>query len=91
MSKKIALFNWKPKEGLLQKCPVYLKLPWIGKISYTFEKQIKIAINRCYQAAEHRLIFTTRKILTAVHKNVLPSLQKVWSYINACAAVTVGT
>ena len=35
MSKKIALFNRKPKEGL-QKCPVYLKLPWIVKISLNF-------------------------------------------------------
>ena len=32
MPKKITLFNPKPKEGP-QKCPVYLKLPWIGKIS----------------------------------------------------------
>ena len=75
MSKKIALFKCKPKEGP-QKCPVYLKLPWIGKISLNFEKKTKIAINRCYQAVESRIIFTTRKILPAVHKNVLPSLQQ---------------
>ena len=86
MSKKIALFNWKPKEGP-QKCPVYLKLPWIGKISLNFEKQTKIAINRCYQAAEHRNIFTTRKILPAVYKNVLSSLQQsmiVYQYVCRC-------
>ena len=47
MSKKITFFNLKPKEGT-QKCPVYWKLPWIGKISLNFEKQTKIAINRCY-------------------------------------------
>ena len=75
ISKKIALSNRKPKEGP-QKCPVYLKLPWIGKISLNFEKQSKIAINRCYQAVERRIIFTTRKILPAIHKNVLPSLQQ---------------
>ena len=75
MSKKIPLFNCKPKEGP-QKCPVYLKLPWISKISLNFEKQTEIAINRCCQAVEHRIIFTTRKILPAVHKNVLPSLQQ---------------
>ena len=76
MSKKIALFNRKPKEGP-QKCPVYLKLPWIGKISLNFEKQTKIAIKRCYQAVEPRIIFTTRKIWPAIHKNVLPSLQQI--------------
>ena len=92
MSKKFALFNCKPKGGP-QKCPVYLKLPWIGKISLNFEKQTKIAINRCYQAAEHRIIFTTRKILPAVHKNVLPSLQQsmvVYQCVCRCDCRYVG-
>ena len=75
MSKKIALFNCKSKERL-QKCPVYLKLPCIGKICLNFEKKTKIAINRCYKAVESCIIFTTRKILPAVHKIVLPSLQQ---------------
>ena len=83
ISKKIALFNRKPKEGP-QKCPVYLKLLWMGKISLNFKKQTKIAINRCYQAVEPRIIFTTRKILPAIHKNVLPTLQQsmvVYQYV----------
>ena len=75
MSKKITFFNLKPKEGT-QKCPVYWKLRWIDKISLNFEKQTKIAINRCYQAVETRIIFTTRKILPAIHKHVLHSLQQ---------------
>ena len=92
MSKKIALFNRKPKEGP-QKCPVYLKLPWVGKIFLNFEKQTKIAINRCYQAVEPRIIFTTRKILPAVYKDVLPSLQQsmvVYQYVCRCDCRYVG-
>ena len=86
ISKKIALFNRKPKERP-QKCPVYLKLPWIGKISLNFVKQTKIVINRCYQAVETRIIFTTRKILPTIHKDVLPSLQQsmvVYQYVGRC-------
>ena len=86
MFKNIALFNRKPKEGP-QKCPVYLKLPWIGKISLNFEKQTKIAINRCHHAVEPRIIFTTRKILPAIHKDVLSSLQQsmvVYQYVCCC-------
>ena len=86
MSEKIALFNRKPKEGP-QKCPVYLKLPWIGKISLNFEKQTKIAINRCYQAVEPCIIFTKRKVLPAIHKDVLPSFQQsmvVYRYVCRC-------
>ena len=92
ISKKIALFNRKPKEGP-QKCPVYLKLPWIGKISLNFEKQTKIAISRCYQAVEPRIIFTTRKILPAIHEDVLPSLQQsmvVYQYACRCDCRYVG-
>ena len=61
MSKKITLFNRKPKEGP-QKCRVYLKLHWIGKISLNFEKQTKTAINQCEKAVDPRILFTTRKI-----------------------------
>ena len=92
MSKKIALFNRKPKEGP-QKCPAYLKLLWIGKISLNFEKQTKIAINRCYQAVEPRIIFITRKFLPAIHKDVLPSLQQsmvVYQFVCRCDCRYVG-
>ena len=91
MSKKIALLNCKPKEGP-QKCPVYLKLPRIGKISLNFEKRTKTAINRCYQAVEPRIIFT-RKILPAIHKDVLPSLQQsmvIYQYMCRCDCRFVG-
>ena len=78
MSNKIALFNRTPKEGP-QKCPIYLKLPWIGKISLNFEK------HRCYQAVELRIIFTRRKSLPAIHKDVLLSLQQsMVVYQNVC-------
>ena len=86
MSKKIALFNRKPKEGQ-QKYPVYLKLPWIGKISLNFEKQTKTAVNRCYQAVEPRIILATRKILPVIHKDVLLFLQQsivVYQYVCRC-------
>ena len=92
MSKKIVLFDRKPKEEP-QKCPIYLKLPWIGNISLNFEKQTKIAINQCYQAVEPRIIFTTRKILPAIHKDVLPSLQQsmvVYQYVCRCDCRYVG-
>ena len=92
MSKKIVLFNRKPNEGV-QKCAVYLKLPWIGTISLNFEKQTKIAIKGCYQAVEPRIVFTTRKILPAIHKDVLPSFQQnmvVYQYVCRCDCRYVG-
>ena len=70
-----------------------LEAYWICKISLNFEKQTKIAINRCYQAVEPRIIFTTRKILPAIHKDVLPFLQQsmvVYQYVCRCDCQYVG-
>ena len=92
MSKKSALFKRKPSEEP-QKCPVYLKLSWIGKISLNFEKQAKTAIDRCYQAIESRNIFTTRKFLSAIHKDVLLSPHQrivVYQYVCRCESRYVG-
>ncbi len=44
---KIAGFSADKKIGP-QKCPVYLKLPYISNVSMRFEKQIKKAITKCY-------------------------------------------
>ena len=91
ISKKISKFNSAKKEGP-QKCPVYLRLPWIGKVSQKFEKLSKSAVNQCYGAVDPRVIFSTKKILPAVHKDVLPTTQQsmiVYQYV--CATVIVGT
>ena len=68
---KISRFDL-PKQGP-QKCPVYLKLPWIGKISLKFESQIKSAAKKCYGAIDLCIFFSTRKLLPASHKDALPS------------------
>ena len=47
ISKKIARFYQPVKEGP-QKCPVYLKLPWIGNISLKFEKQVNADVKICF-------------------------------------------
>ena len=69
---------------------VFLKLPWIGSISLQFEKQVKSNVQNCFRAVDLCVIFQTRKILLSIHVQC-PSLIKVWSYINRCAAVIAGT
>ena len=51
-----------------------LEAPLDWQNFFEFEKQTKIAINRCYQAVEPRVIFTAKKNLPAIDKDVLPSL-----------------
>ena len=56
---KIFRFNLEPKEGP-QRCPVYLKLSWIETNSLKFESQTKSAVQKCYGAANPRVLFSTR-------------------------------
>ena len=83
---KISHFNLEPKEGP-QKCPVYLRLPWIGKISFKFESQIKSAVQKRYGAVDSSILFSTRKLLPAIHKVTLPSTHQsmvVYQYVCCC-------
>ena len=67
--------------------PVYLKLPWIGKISLKFESQIKSAVEKCYGAVDPRVIFSARKLLPAIHKDALPFTHQsmvVYQYVCWC-------
>ena len=59
-----------------KKCPVYLKFPWIGENSLKFERKIKLSINNCFGAVQPRVVFSTRRILPAIHKDVLPTFQQ---------------
>ena len=59
-----------------QKCPVYLKLPWIGNSSLRFESQIKQAITNCFFAVNQRVVYSTKKALPSIQKDCVPATQK---------------
>ena len=59
ISKKLLCFQQSTKEGP-KKCPVYLKLPWIGKNFLKFERKTKLSINNCFGAVQPQVIFSTR-------------------------------
>ena len=53
ISKNIAQFSSAELFGP-EKCPVYLKAPWIGSASQQLEHQIKSAVQNCYGAVSPR-------------------------------------
>ena len=59
-----------------EKCPVYLKLPWIGNVSSKFENQISKAIASCYYAVKPRVVYKTRVTLPSAKKECVPTTQK---------------
>ena len=92
ISKKIARF-FQPVKESPHKCPAYLKLPWIGKISLKFEKQVKSNVQNCFSAVQPRLILQTRKILPSIHKDAVPTTQQslvVYQYVCRCDCRYVG-
>jgi len=72
IKRKLQQLNSNPVHTV-KKCPVYLHVPWIGNVSMKFEKQITSAVKRCFFSVETRVVFTTRQLLPATKKDVLPS------------------
>ena len=86
ISKKISRFQLLPKKRP-KKCPVYLKLLWIGNISLKFEKQAKPNVQNCFRAVDPRVIFQTRKILPLIYKDAVPITHQsmvVYQYVCRC-------
>ena len=92
IKRKIEEFKLPPKEGP-EKCPAYLKLPWIGNISTKFENQCKTAVSSCFGAVKLRAVFSTRKMFPTVRKDVVPTKQQsmvVYQYVCRCDCWYVG-
>ena len=75
MAMKMKQFHALPEFGP-KKCPVYLRLPWLGSVSTRLEKQVKSAVKQCFTAVEPHAVYSTNELLSATNKDVLPALQK---------------
>ena len=92
MSTKIKQFHGLPKFGP-EKCPVYLRLQWLGSVSTRFEKQVKSAVKQCFSAEEPRVVYSTNELLSATNKDVLFALQKsnvIYQFSCLCDSRYVG-
>ena len=92
ISNKLARFQSLPK-FCPNKCSVYVKLPWIDNISLKFENKIKTFVKHCFRRVEPQVLFSTRKILPSIHKDVVPSVQQsmvVYESVCRCDCGYVG-
>ena len=74
INKKLANFATEKSYGP-EKCPVYLKLLWVGNVSSKFENQICKAITSCYYAVKPRLVYNTRIVLPSAKKDCVLTTQ----------------
>jgi len=92
IKRKLQQFNLNPVHTV-KKCPVYLHIPWIGNVSMKFEKLITSAVKRCFFSVEPRVVFTTRQLLPATKKDVLPSHHQnsvIYQFVCHCNSRYVG-
>ena len=71
------LLSSPPLSVLAKKCPLYLRVPWVGKPSTNLEKQIKTAVESCHGSVSTHLVFISKWMLTVTCKDVLPTTQKI--------------
>ena len=92
ISKKITQFSMHIRFGP-EKCPVYLKVPWIGKVSISLDINVKMAVESCYGSVPTRVIFTSKRMLSVACKDVLPTTLKssvIYEYLCHCESRYVG-
>ena len=76
-----------------EKCPVYLKLHWIGNVSSKFENQINKAITSCFYPVQLRVVYSTRAMLPSAKNDSVPTTQKsgvVYEFSCRCEARYIG-
>ena len=80
----------------VNKCPVYLRLPYIGSRGEKFVKSITTAVGKCYFSAAVRMIFQTRTAFVSkdsFRKDVLPSYHinsVIYKYTCSCGSDYIG-
>ena len=92
ITKEITQFSTLKRFGP-EKCPVYLRVPWIGKPSTNLEKEVQTVVESCCGSVSTRLAFTTKRMLPVARKDVLPTIQKsfvIYEYKCHCDSRYVG-
>ena len=70
ITRKIAQFSTLKRFGP-EKCPMYLRVPWIDKPSTNLEKEVKTTVESCFGSVSTHLVFTSKRMLPVARKDVL--------------------
>ena len=76
-----------------EKCIVTLKVPFINKSSEILEKKMKHLIRNTYYAANPRIVFTSKQLLTPGGKDPVSNFNKsmiIYKYSCCCTASYIG-
>ena len=85
-------FDWACR-CTVNKCPVYLRLLYIGSRGERFAKSTTTAVGKCYFSAAVRVIFQTRTAFVSMRKDVLPTHHinsVIYKYKCSCGSDYIG-
>ena len=63
------------------KCPVYLKIPYIGNISAIFESRIKKGPTNYFSTVQSLVVYRSRAMLPSIQKDGVPANHKVLVFL----------
>ena len=72
---------------------VFLRLPWLGKVSYRYQKQFSETVTRSFPQVRPQVLFTTRPAFNGRSKDILPttaSSSVVYHFACSCGLTYVG-
>ena len=87
--RKLQQLNSNPVHTV-EKCPVYLHIPWIGNVSMKFEKQITSAVKRCFSSSNHVLFLTPDSSYQQLRKTCYLPILTTMLFTSLCATAIVG-
>ena len=82
-----------PKRFGPNRFPLFIKLPFIGKPSYRFERAIVDCVSKCFPTVSAKVVFSSKPILPKMYKDRLPthlSQNIVYEYSCFCSKKYVG-
>ena len=85
---KEAAVNSGPK-----KCPVYLRLPYLGPVMSRFHSNLKTAVEKVYFSTSLRIVYQTRNLTSGIVKDSLPAYDRssvIYMFRCACNKQYIG-
>ena len=92
ISNTITKFEKPIKQGP-NKCPVYLRLPYLGREAIALESNVKNIVNSTFRSVQLRISYFTRKPLNGICKDTTADHEKsnvIYKYRCHCDSVYVG-
>ena len=83
----------KPVKFGPRKCPVYLRLPYLGKVATALEKTVKYTVNSTFNSVQLRISHATRKPLNGICKDRTADQEKskiIYMYKCHCDSEYIG-